>query len=113
MNKSLRDRRPESSLPKLKKILWFINAMDTVPKKEPPFPAALKLITGRRQTEWTGATRYPNKDNLIHMRESLIARKLRGIEQVHVCECRTKCTKAGQAKLDRCAESVSGRDAAF
>jgi hypothetical protein len=28
-------------------------------KKEPPFPAALKLITGRRQTEWTGATRCP------------------------------------------------------
>src|ERR1700738_3057200 len=27
----------------------------TAPKKEPPFPAALKLITGRRQTEWTGA----------------------------------------------------------
>jgi hypothetical protein len=35
---------------------------EDVPKKEPPFPAALKLITGRRQTEWTGATRCPNED---------------------------------------------------
>src|SRR5215471_19407198 len=44
-------------------------------KKEPPFPAALKLITGRRQTEWTGATRCPNEDNDSHNRESLIDRK--------------------------------------
>jgi hypothetical protein len=44
-------------------------------KKEPPLPAALKLITGRRQTEWTGATRCPNKDDLSHIRESLIDRK--------------------------------------
>jgi hypothetical protein len=44
-------------------------------KKEPPFPAALKLITGRRQTEWTGATRCPNKDNASHKGESLILRK--------------------------------------
>jgi hypothetical protein len=48
---------------------------NTPPKKEPPFPAALKLITGRRQTEWTGATRCPNKDNLSYNRESLIGRK--------------------------------------
>src|ERR1700693_6344939 len=45
------------------------------PKKEPPFPAALKLITGRRQTEWTGATRCPNEDNASHRRESLTNRK--------------------------------------
>jgi hypothetical protein len=38
---------------------------DGNPKKEPPFPAALKLITGRRQTEWTGATRCPNEDNPV------------------------------------------------
>src|SRR5260370_16025655 len=44
-------------------------------KKEPPFPAALKLITGRRQTEWTGATRCPNEDNASHRGESLILRK--------------------------------------
>jgi hypothetical protein len=35
----------------------------------------LKLITGRRQTEWTGATRCPNKDDPSHKRESLINRK--------------------------------------
>src|ERR1700722_2515226 len=45
------------------------------PKKEPPFPAALKLITGRRQTEWTGATRCPNEDSASHRRESLTNRK--------------------------------------
>src|ERR1700709_363953 len=45
------------------------------PKKEPPFPAALKLITGRRQTEWTGATRCPNEDNQSYNRESLTGRK--------------------------------------
>jgi hypothetical protein len=44
-------------------------------KKEPPFPAALKLITGRRQTEWTGATRCPNEDENSHKGESLIDRK--------------------------------------
>jgi hypothetical protein len=33
-------------------------------KKKPPFPAAKKLITGRRQTEWTGATRCPKLDSL-------------------------------------------------
>jgi hypothetical protein len=30
-------------------------------KKEPPFPAAFEVITGRRQTEWTGATRCPKR----------------------------------------------------
>src|SRR4051812_4623363 len=45
------------------------------PKKEPPLPAALKLITGRRQTEWTGATRCPNEDSASHKRESLTLRK--------------------------------------
>src|SRR6202035_2905316 len=45
------------------------------PKKQPPFPAALKLITGRRQTEWTGATRCPNEDNSSHRPESLTDRK--------------------------------------
>jgi hypothetical protein len=34
-------------------------------KKKPPLPAAKKLITGRRQTEWTGATRCPKKDNPV------------------------------------------------
>ena len=44
-------------------------------KKEPPLPAAIKLITGRRQTEWTGATRCPNEDTASHKLESLIDRK--------------------------------------
>jgi hypothetical protein len=41
---------------------WCDDRTEHLPKKEPPFPAALKLITGRRQTEWTGATRCPNED---------------------------------------------------
>src|SRR3954454_16456661 len=44
-------------------------------KKSRRFRRLLKLITGRRQTEWTGATRCPNKDDLSHKRESLIGRK--------------------------------------
>jgi hypothetical protein len=50
--------------------------LNTNTKKEPPFPAALKLITGRRQTEWTGATRRPNEDSHGYKAESLINRKL-------------------------------------
>src|SRR5256712_9673257 len=45
-------------------------------KKEPPNERRLlKLITGRRQTEWTGATRCPNEDDHSHNRESLTDRK--------------------------------------
>jgi hypothetical protein len=44
-------------------------------KKSRRFRRLLKLITGRRQTEWTGATRCPNRDDLSHIRESLIDRK--------------------------------------
>jgi hypothetical protein len=47
MNKSLRRRRAESS----RKILYGFRENTEDAKKEPPFPAALKLITGRRQTE--------------------------------------------------------------
>src|SRR5258708_36881307 len=73
MNKSLRARGQESS----RNTFYGFQPRDDdgAPKKEPPFPAALKLITGRRQTEWTGATRCPNKDNSSHNRESLIGRK--------------------------------------
>jgi hypothetical protein len=76
MNKSLRARSPESS----RKMFYGFQRRDVEAKtrwrkKEPPFPAALKLITGRRQTEWTGATRCPNEDNASHNRESLIDRK--------------------------------------
>jgi hypothetical protein len=48
MNKSLRGRRTESS----RKIIYVFHGVTKgAKKKEPPFPAALKLITGRRQTE--------------------------------------------------------------
>ncbi|MGA7999843.1 MAG: hypothetical protein WCA28_33705 [Bradyrhizobium sp.] len=52
MNKSLRARARESSR---KAEYGFQRGEEDVgnktTKKEPPFPAALKLITGRRQTE--------------------------------------------------------------
>src|SRR5580704_19540955 len=44
-------------------------------KKSRRFRRLLKLITGRRQTEWTGATRCPKQDGLSQNRESLIDRK--------------------------------------
>jgi hypothetical protein len=47
----------------------------TPDKKEPPFPAALKLITGRRQTEWTGSHSMSNEGHSSHSRESLTNRK--------------------------------------
>src|ERR1700737_2418953 len=53
---------------------WCGTEPKEAPEKERPFPAALKLITGRRQTEWTGATRCPNKGHSSHRRESLINR---------------------------------------
>src|SRR5215203_1749564 len=71
MNKSLRARGRESS----RKTDYGFQWGDKPPKKEPPFPAALKLITGRRQTEWTGATRCPKEDGTSHRWESLIDRK--------------------------------------
>src|SRR5882724_8086095 len=53
--------------------LWFPAHART--KKSRRFRRLLKLITGRRQTEWTGATRCPNEDGHSHNRESLIDRK--------------------------------------
>src|SRR5438034_11168616 len=44
-------------------------------KKSRRFRRLLKLITGRRQTEWTGATRCPNEDDASPKGESLILRK--------------------------------------
>src|ERR1700678_2317888 len=76
MNKSLRGRGRESSR---NPFYGFRQGADAgqkpSPKKDPPLPAALKLITGRRQTEWTGATRCPNEDDRSHKRESLMRRK--------------------------------------
>src|SRR4051794_35953696 len=85
MNKSLRDGFSESS----SNAVYGFHGVGRAPliplaprakvnaKKEPPFPAALKLITGRRQTEWTGATRCPNEDGSGCKLESLINRKWR------------------------------------
>src|SRR5947209_13272883 len=70
MNKSLRLWGRESSG---NRIIGYQLMPRT--KKSRRFRRLLKLITGRRQTEWTGATRCPNKDDLSHIRESLIDRK--------------------------------------
>src|SRR5579863_8575499 len=51
------------------------SASATSQKKSRRFRRLLKLITGRRQTEWTGATRCPKEDGSSHNRESLIIRK--------------------------------------
>src|SRR5882762_4007481 len=72
MNKSLRARGRESSG---KTFYGFRRGDERGQKKSRRFRRLLKLITGRRQTEWTGATRCPNKDDLSHIRESLIDRK--------------------------------------
>jgi hypothetical protein len=55
----------------------------------------LKLITGRRQTEWTGATRCPTKDKPSHKRESLINRKQAVLFRIRLpcrplAECQTQ-----------------------
>src|SRR5215216_179785 len=62
-------------------------------KKSRRFRRLLKLITGRRQTEWTGATRCPNEDSHSHNGESLIDRKRAIIFRVRLpcrplAECR-------------------------
>src|SRR5229473_1683502 len=84
-------------------LLWFPDdAMtetrcknSTRQKKSRRFRRLLKLITGRRQTEWTGATRCPNKDKPSHKRESLINRKQAVFFRFHLpcrplAECRTQ-----------------------
>src|ERR1700720_4831145 len=76
MNKSLRALRPKSSRKRyygFQRVGWRRAAASK--KKTRRFRRLLKLITGRRQTEWTGATRCPNEDNPSHIRESLIDRK--------------------------------------
>src|SRR5690242_17363714 len=70
MNKSLRLRGRESS-----RIRIYGFRLMRRQKKSRRFRRLLKLITGRRQTEWTGATRCPNEDEASHKRESLIDRK--------------------------------------
>src|SRR5437667_7957857 len=53
-------------------------------KKSRRFRRLLKLITGRRQTEWTGATRCPNEDDQSHNRESLTDRKRTNFFKLHL-----------------------------
>src|ERR1700736_2226904 len=107
INKSLPPRSPESS----RKMVYGFQRCDGEAKtrwrkKEPPFPAALKLITGRRQTEWTGATRCPNEDELSHRRESLIDRKRAIFLKLRLpCRPLAECTEAGVA---RCAVGRGG-----
>jgi hypothetical protein len=60
MNKSLRGRGRESSS---NRIYGF--QLMGGQKKSRRFRRLLKLITGRRQTEWTGATRCPNEDDPV------------------------------------------------
>src|ERR1700712_126269 len=72
MNKSLRAHGRESSR---NTFYGFRRGDQCGQKKSRRFRRLLKLITGRRQTEWTGATRCPNRDDLSHIRESLIDRK--------------------------------------
>jgi hypothetical protein len=80
MNKSLLAHSAKSSRKSIYgfqqvRILKRRCAKSTPQKKSRRFRRLLKLITGRRQTEWTGATRCPNRDDLSHKRESLINRK--------------------------------------
>src|SRR3954468_3143053 len=79
MNKSLRGADRESSR---NRIYGFRRGDEDGQKRERRrqkksrrFRRLLKLITGRRQTEWTGATRCPNEDDQSHNRESLTDRK--------------------------------------
>jgi hypothetical protein len=80
MNKSLLAHSAKSSRKSIYgfqqvRLLKRRCAKGTLQKKSRRFRRLLKLITGRRQTEWTGATRCPNRDDLSHKRESLINRK--------------------------------------
>jgi hypothetical protein len=80
MNKSLRAREPKSSRNRFygfQTMRWRKEDAEKAhaKKKSRRFRRLLKLITGRRQTEWTGATRCPTKDKPSHKRESLIDRK--------------------------------------
>src|SRR4051794_4491338 len=68
MNKSLRGSGRESSR---KPDYGFQRGDGRSQKKSRRFRRLLKLITGRRQTEWTGATRCPKEDNHSHREESL------------------------------------------
>src|SRR5947209_11046177 len=65
-------------------------------KKSRRYRRLLKLITGRRQTEWTGATRCPNEDDASHKRESLTDRKRAILFMLHL-PCRPMADGPGSA----------------
>src|SRR4051794_10960390 len=82
MNKSLRGSGRESSR---KPDYGFQRGDGRSQKKSRRFRRLLKLITGRRQTEWTGATRCPKEDNHSHREESLTDCK-RAKSSAFVCQ---------------------------
>src|SRR5450432_2442807 len=67
--------RPRGESPAASAFMVSSEVTETPQKKSRRFRRLLKLITGRRQTEWTGATRCPNEDSSSHKRESLTNRK--------------------------------------
>src|SRR5580704_4848916 len=69
-------------------------------KKSRRFRRLLKLITGRRQTEWTGATRCPNEDDASHKPESLIDRKRAILFRLHL-PCRPLAERRSTVKKPR------------
>src|ERR1700760_4046852 len=66
-------------------------------KKSRRFRRLLKLITGRRQTEWTGTTRCPNEDKPSHNRESLTGRKRADLFSLRLpCRSLAECGRLTQ-----------------
>src|SRR5258705_10655001 len=88
-------------------------------KKSRRFRRLLKLITGRRQTEWTGATRCPNEDDQSHNRESLTNRKRTNFFRLRLpcrplAECRSRAPDAAHRTALRCgALLIRGRPTLF
>src|SRR6478752_8512365 len=95
MNKSLRAERRESSY----KTFYGFQRRDAAQKKSRRFRRLLKLITGRRQTEWTGATRCPKEDVPSHNRESLTDRKRSDLFTLHL-PCRPLAECVGSSRLE-------------
>src|SRR6476646_8516703 len=94
MNKSLRLRGRESS-----RIRIYGFQLMRGQKKSRRFRRLLKLITGRRQTEWTGATRCPKEDVPSHNREGLTDRKRSDLFTLHL-PCRPLAEFVGSSRLE-------------
>src|SRR6266851_5462027 len=97
-------------------LLWFPDdamtegrcGKSTRQKKSRRFRRLLKLITGRRQTEWTGATRCPNEDDQSHNRESLTDRKRTNFFSLHL-PCRPLAYREGDLRLEKIVRRILGR----